>query len=97
MRKIKKMKKTETSYIRQRKKCLSEIYKQKKVSLWEKLRGNLLSEMGEQVTNSRAETDPELRRKINESGKIIGYIIIYNNTIRMLNITPLLLTEWSSS
>ena len=53
--------------------------------------------MEEQVTNSRAETDPELRRKINESGKIIGYIIIYNNTIRMLNITPLLLTEWSSS
>ena len=89
MRKIKKMKKTETSYIRQRKKCLSEIYKQKKVSLWEKLRGNLLSEMGEQVTNSRAETDPELRRKINESGKII--------TITMLNITSLLLTQWCSS
>ena len=83
------MKKTETSYIRQRKKCLSEIYKQKKVSLWEKLRGNLLSEMGEQVTNSRAETDPELRRKINESGKII--------TITMLNITSLLLTQWCSS
>ena len=47
------------------------------------------SEMGEQVTNSRAETDPELRRKISESGKII--------TIRMLNITSLLLTQWSSS
>ena len=35
------------------------------------------------MTNSGAETDPELRRKSSESGKII--------TIRMLNITALLL------
>ena len=45
--------------------------------------------MGDQVTNNGAETDPELRRKSSEPGKII--------TIRMLNITPLLLTQWSSS
>ena len=45
--------------------------------------------MGEHVTKSRAEKDPELRRKSSESGKII--------TIRILNITSLLLTQWSSS
>ena len=87
MRKIKKTQKIETSY--QRKKCLSEIYKQKIMSLQKKRIDSLSSEMGEQVTKSRAEKDPELRRKSSESGKKI--------TISILHITSLLPTQWSSS